>query len=268
MKFAIGSDFHLDINQDLPFDLTSDKDAFYLCCGDTSGEPELRDEWLIKQAKRGYRGAFVLGNHQVYHEFPQTIQDMHAKLRNQFKDHDSGFKFLENDELYFPDSNILLIGCSLWTDFCADGDATISGNIAQLRMNDYGWRCFKDADTVRKLRWQDTVAFHTVSMQYVRETIAKYKQEYPGVKVVLMTHHAPSRKSADVRFTNSVLLPAFISNLENFILDTPEIKLWVHGHLHEPCDYKIGECRVVCNPRGYAYYGENANFNPNLIIEI
>ena len=27
MKFAIGSDFHLDINQDQPFNLAADKDA-------------------------------------------------------------------------------------------------------------------------------------------------------------------------------------------------------------------------------------------------
>lgn len=36
----------------------------------------------------------------------------------------------------------------------------------------------------------------------------------------------PCRKSMDIRFINSVLVPASVSNLEHFILDTPEIKLW------------------------------------------
>lgn len=268
MKFAIGSDFHLDINQDHPFDLEADKDAFYLCCGDTSGEPEFRDKWLVRQAERGYRGAFVLGNHQVYHIFIKSIQDMHAELHNMFNSCDNGFKFLENDTIYFLADNILLIGCTLWTDFTADGDATIAGNIAQTRMNDYGWKCFKDGDEIRKLHWADTVTFNNKSMEYIRQTIDEYKQKHPDIKVVLMTHHAPSRKSLDARFVNSVLAPAFVSNLEHFILGTPEIKLWAHGHLHDACDYKIGECRIVCNPRGYLYHGEGGDFNTNLIVEI
>lgn len=268
MKFAIGSDFHLDINQNHPFELTSDKDAFYICCGDTSGEPEFRDKWLEGQAKHGYHGAFILGNHQVYHMFVKTIQDMHTELRAKFNDYAHGFKFLENDSIYFLEENILLIGCTLWTDFMADGDTTISGNIAQFQMNDYGWKCFMDSDEIRKLRWQDTIAFHNKSMEYIRKTIAEYKQKQPGIKIVLMTHHAPSRKSEDMRFMNSILNPAFISNLENFILDNPEIKLWAHGHLHNSCDYMIGECRVICNPRGYISHGEETEFNPNLIVEI
>ena len=67
MKFAIGSDLHLDINRYYPFELTSDKDAFCVICGDIAGIPEYRNKWLEEQTKRGYRGAFILGNHQMYH---------------------------------------------------------------------------------------------------------------------------------------------------------------------------------------------------------
>jgi hypothetical protein len=41
------------------------------------------------------------------------------------------------------------------------------------------------------------------------------------------------------------------SDLSEFILDRPGIKLWTHGHTHELFDYMIGSTRVVCNPRGY-----------------
>jgi hypothetical protein len=44
---------------------------------------------------------------------------------------------------------------------------------------------------------------------------------------------------------------AYSSDLDQFILDRPQIKLWTHGHTHEPFDYMIGSTRVVCNPRGY-----------------
>jgi hypothetical protein len=33
-------------------------------------------------------------------------------------------------------------------------------------------------------------------------------------------------------------------------------------------DYMIGDCRVVCNPRGYYPMEINPNFDPNFEIEI
>ena len=49
------------------------------------------------------------------------------------------------------------------------------------------------------------------------------------------------------------------SDLSEFILDNPQIKLWTHGHTHEDFDYMIGSTRVVCNPRGYINYESRAN---------
>ena len=42
-------------------------------------------------------------------------------------------------------------------------------------------------------------------------------------------------------------LPA--NRLES-IIEEYQPKLWIHGHTHVPCDYKIFATRVVCNPRG------------------
>jgi hypothetical protein len=52
------------------------------------------------------------------------------------------------------------------------------------------------------------------------------------------------------------------------ILDNPQIKYFSHGHTHSSFRYKIGECRVVCNPRGYFPMEINPNFDPNFEIEI
>ena len=51
---------------------------------------------------------------------------------------------------------------------------------------------------------------------------------------------------------------AYHSDLTEFIMDRPEIKLWVHGHMHDDFDYMIGDTRVVCNPRGYIGYETRA----------
>jgi Icc-related predicted phosphoesterase len=43
----------------------------------------------------------------------------------------------------------------------------------------------------------------------------------------------------------------FITDLTRLIMQySPE--LWIHGHVHDSFDYRIGATRIVANPRGYA----------------
>lgn len=49
------------------------------------------------------------------------------------------------------------------------------------------------------------------------------------------------------------------------------VKLWVHGHMHNASDYVIGDTRVVCNPKGYP--GEKNGeglcyFNPCKVVDV
>jgi hypothetical protein len=61
----------------------------------------------------------------------------------------------------------------------------------------------------------------------------------------------------------------YSSDLEQFILDYPQIKVWTHGHTHDTFDYMIGQCRVICNPRGYVGYEERAQeFDPTIGFDI
>jgi hypothetical protein len=52
---------------------------------------------------------------------------------------------------------------------------------------------------------------------------------------------------------------AYSTDLDNWILDRRQIKLWTHGHTHESFDYMIGTTRVVCNPRGYIDFETRAD---------
>ncbi len=75
---------------------------------------------------------------------------------------------------------------------------------------------------------------------------------------VIMSHHAPSFQSTHERFKNDPYNFCFASELSEEILALPKPpKLWIHGHMHDACDYMIGETRVVSNPRGYP--GETHN---------
>ena len=62
---------------------------------------------------------------------------------------------------------------------------------------------------------------------------------------------------------------AYSSDLSEFILDNPEIKVWTHGHTHDNFDYMIGSTRIICNPRGYKGYEEQAeHFDPTIGFDI
>jgi Icc-related predicted phosphoesterase len=101
---------------------------------------------------------------------------------------------------------------------------------------------------------EDTVEDHQRMLDYINAII-----QDPGSYIVV-GHHAPSSQSVAEWFKgDTVMNGAFRSDLEEFIMDRPQIKLWVHGHMHNASDYVIGETRVVCNPRGYIGHEAIAN---------
>jgi hypothetical protein len=51
----------------------------------------------------------------------------------------------------------------------------------------------------------------------------------------------------------------FYTDLSEFILDRPQIRLFCHGHMHTKSSYYIGTTRVECNPRGYIGHENSAD---------
>ncbi|MGE5103517.1 MAG: metallophosphoesterase, partial [Betaproteobacteria bacterium] len=99
--------------------------------------------------------------------------------------------------------------------------------------------------------------------------LAARLSEPSRLPTVVITHHAPSRRSIHARFADSLLNACFVSDLER-LMDRDRAALWIHGHTHDSFDYTVNGTRVVCNPRGYAKDGvnENALFDPNLVIDV
>jgi Icc-related predicted phosphoesterase len=82
---------------------------------------------------------------------------------------------------------------------------------------------------------------------------------------VVVTHFAPSLRSADPRYGLVPGTAGFCSALDDLL---PQAQLWMHGHLHAPQNYEHQGCRVVANPLGYARKNEQAFFRPSDCIEI
>jgi len=120
-------------------------------------------------------------------------------------------------------------------------------------------------DAYHKLKPSFTIAEHRRSLEYFKIVLEQNKDR----KFVIITHHAPSEMSVHEYYKHDTLMNGgYMSRLEEFILDRPNICLWTHGHMHNKADYLIGDTRVVCNPRGYLPYEADNEFDPGFTVEL
>lgn len=199
---------------------------------------------------------YVAGNHEFYHGRWKGSLDHLRQECNQFPN----VYFMENDIKTIGD--FTFIGCTLWTD-CNNGDPLTLHALGGM-MNDY--RIIRnDEQGYSKLRPAHTMSRHVKSKQYI-STIVEGKHDQ---KFVVVGHHAPCKQSTHPRYANDQLMNGgYSSDLSEFILERPQIKLWTHGHTHYSFDYMVGDTRIICNPRGYDGYAPNPDFSLDTIIEV
>jgi len=257
MKIAIASDLHLEFG-DIDLVNTQGADVLILS-GDICVARDLQaadaDADLTKSQR--YHNFFqrcsaafpeviyVMGNHEHYHgDFSKTQNHLQSRLA-----------YLENVHVLEKDSvdigDVRFLGMTLWTDMNR-GDPITEQRI-RLMLSDF--YAIKNSARRRRFLPQDAREDHVSALEYIRQTV----MADPDQRYVVVGHHAPSSQSTHKQYRDQyVMNGGFVSNLEPFILDLPQICLWTHGHTHHEFDYEIGACRVVCNPRGYVGHEQQA----------
>jgi hypothetical protein len=202
-----------------------------------------------------------MGNHEHYHgDFAKS-----QKLIQDFFDGEdlSNIHLLEKSSWEYQD--YLFIGGTLWTDFNKGDHLTLFH--AKQAMNDF--RGVRNSHVhFYKFIPEHAMEDHMRMKDYIRHVIDNRRAVGErSDRVIVVGHHSPSRVSTHPRYQNEHLMNGcYSSNMEEFILDRPEIALWTHGHTHEDFDYQIGSTRIVCNPRGYIGYEARADsWQPKLI---
>jgi len=187
---------------------------------------------------------FIMGNHEHYHgdyaNTLTTLRDRLGYLRN--------LHILDKETLVVDD--VTFIGGTLWTDMNKEDPITLLH--MKGMMNDF--RCVTNGKN--RFTPEDAVVDHKDMVEYIRMMIeGKWDQKF-----VVVGHHAPSKMSTHPRYADEQIMNGgYSSDLNEFIMDHPQIKLWTHGHTHEDFDYMIGSTRIVCNPRGYDAYEDRAD---------
>jgi predicted phosphodiesterase len=298
MRLLILSDLHLEHGVSLTVPPGAQYDAVVLA-GDINSPGTRAVHWAARESTFGGRPVvYVPGNHEHYdYELNAQLRAMREAAEG------SNVHVLHRDSAVIE--GVRFLGATLWTDFALpvgnEGEPTdyheevdVARALAAANRYVTDFMCIKLADTSiprhrgedvkrRLLTAEDTLAMHYVDRDWLRREL----QVGHAGPTVVVTHHAPHRRSVAPKYRSDWVTPAFVSDLPDACFGMAEFTfmgylvsglklvggpvLWVHGHTHTSFDYKVGDCRVVCNPRGYRRGDaswENAEFDAGLVVEV
>ena len=179
-----------------------------------------------------------------------------------------GLTLLERQSVVLADAHgrrIRFVGSIRWSDFELFGPLTGVQGERILRSASYFMKLMRatrhgvpfDAHGVR----EEALACRA----WLTSELA---QPAPSVDAtVVITHFAPSLRSADPRYGDQPGTASFC-NADDALL--PQADLWIHGHVHCRHDYRASPCgtRVVCNARGHARKGEANGYDGRLTVDV
>ena len=257
-RFAVYSDLHYEYGSQFepPPTLRGKVDGVILAGDISSG---LDSMTYARHIARHLEAPAILiaGNHEYYD------QVMEPHLESMCAQSDDEVYFLEADMIEIAGARIL--GATLWTDFALNEHMHVRA-IHDMRklMNDYRWiKRVSKSRGKRKIDTRRIFARHVAHRNWLSDELAK---PFDGPSIVV-THHAPSRRSLEGHDTNRIVAAAYASNLDKFI-EARKIDVWIHGHIHESRDYMIASTRIIANPYGYRTDHSNPNFDPSFVLEV
>lgn len=180
-----------------------------------------------------------------------------------------GWMMLERDSVVLTDRQgrkLRFVGTIRWSDFDLFGSRR---QATAMRAAAYFMRLMQ---ATRHGQAFDAAAVREESLACRDWLRAQLLQTPAGrwEKTVVVTHFAPSLRSADTRYGKQPGTASFC-NADDDLL--PHADLWLHGHLHCRHDYLVARegaapTRVVCQARGLADKGEPDGFDAGKLIEI
>lgn len=252
MRCAYLSDLHLEAEDFLPSFRGGD---VLIIAGDLCHarclDPARPDKYSVDQRARVLRfvdaahGKFarillVVGNHEHY---DSVFEDTAGLLRR----HLPGVTVLDNETAEID--GVRFFGSTLWSDFAGRSQVALDG--VRRRMGEYFFVKTRNAATDEQLarfRPEDALAAHDVALSALRGAVATAA----GNRMIVITHHAPSRMGANPRAMGNGLDGAYFSDLDREIASLECVPVWIHGHTHVATTYRIGSTEVRSNARGFA----------------
>lgn len=239
-QVAFASDLHLDFGNINPEFFEPPADILILA-GDIIEARRAHKQYdFWKACSENF--AHVLycpGNHEYYDGALPSAEEKLKAATEVF----GNIHVMQNETLVYNDT--VFIGSTLWTDM---GKSDPVGKVhAPLLMADY--KVIRESkNNYRKLRVDTTIIEHLDAVRYIKSELKKHADK----NCIVFSHHGPSHLSIHKDYAHDKYGNMnYVSDLSDLMLDHPNLKHWIHGHVHNHFNYKIGECTVHVNPRGY-----------------
>ncbi len=271
MKIQLMSDLHLEVHPHFAPKPAPDAQLLVLA-GDIgsyqNGSLLPGDDFGLERfsPRRGWPVPvlYVPGNHEYDNlDFDAT----HERLRETCER--LGITWLERETCVVD--GVRFVGTTLWADFDAlatEAELAEPGPAKVLKKREKAFRAanyyLKKTGTTRRGEPMLAPLWREQALECEQWLRAALSTPFEGSTVVV-THFAPSLRSADPRYGLTPGTAGFCNSLDDLL---PLAGLWLHGHLHCQHDYAVGDCRVVANTLGYAARGEQVNFREQMVIEV
>ena len=255
MRIQYISDLHLEFREnsrffkELEIPVTGD---ILVLAGDTM---YLRDtiaplSRFWKWASANYQEVLLIpGNHEYYGNCDVMQRGLQWTLM--FLDN---VGYYQNQVKRFGDTDLVL--STLWSDV-----GPREAFFVQRGLNDF-YQTLYDG---HRLTVEDYNAMHGYCLEFIKKSVA----ESTADKVVVVTHHLPTRLVVAQEHKDSLINSAFSTELGEFIADS-RIDAWIYGHSHTNIDTVIGNTKIVSNQLGYTFRNEHLynDFDPGKFLEI
>lgn len=199
------------------------------------------------EQNRGCRIFYVLGNHEPYRTTYVRAHQMLRDFEQEAKLNFGGrFKFLCRDR-YDLNSNITILGCTLWSAIQSSQESDIASRSTDLnpKRGIHNWSLDQHREE------------HERDLAWLNSQIAAIEKKEPHRQIIIATHFSPTidPRANDPQHRGSAVSSNFVTDLslERCWLSST-IQLWAFGHAHYSCcfrDEKTGKL-VVANQKGYA----------------
>lgn len=204
---------------------------------------ELQDDNLMK----GLESKFNCDTRDIRSE---RIRNLCSKYPN--------IHYLDKDIYHIPNTDIVVVGCTLWTN------VQISRHMLP-KFNDFN-KIFEDKDNL--LTSETYNKWNLEDMEFLNTIINQLNKDDTVSKIVVLTHHCPTHdiiidkyKEAPYNFNS------FFANDDLDHLFGNKVKVWLCGHTHGCNSINKNSTTIATNTLGYS--GENVEgFNSTTVIYI
>ncbi len=253
MKFQIASDLHLEFSENsqyLKYYPIKPIGDILLLAGDIG---YLGDDNYVKHpfwdwASKNFSQVFCcMGNHEFYKYYDvATLKDGYSlEIRPNVHSYYNGIVNL---------GDIDIILSTLWARILPEDAYETEHSISDFRRILYNGEL---------LTYSSFNLEHERCLNFIKQSVENSKASHK----IVVTHHVPSFKMQNPRFSFSKANGAFLVELSNYI-ETSGIDYWIFGHTHFNKDEIIGQTKCLSNQLGYVFACEHVDFMPDKTFSI